>query len=95
MIFSVSDKEVICVRVHSNSIARSKYYGEITKGMNFNCPVTGTSESIAPNDNNLELNMIAYTFSKIDSNLNFNSSSAIVNSLPPSLWFLFTGDQGN
>ena len=42
--------------------------------MNFNCPVAETSESIEPNDNNLELNAIAYTFSKIDSNLNLNSS---------------------
>ena len=42
--------------------------------MNFNCPVVETSESIEPNDNNLELNAIAYTFFKIDSSLNFNSS---------------------
>ena len=41
--------------------------------MNFNCPVAKTSESIGANDNNLELNVIAYTFSKIDSNLNFNT----------------------
>ena len=48
-----------------HGIARSKYkyYGAITKQMNFNCPVTETSESIEPNDNNLELNAIAYTFS--------------------------------
>ena len=44
--------------------------------MNFNCPVAETSESIEPNDNNLELNAIAYTFSKIDSNLNFNTEYA-------------------
>ena len=44
--------------------------------MNFNCPVTETSESIEPNDNNLELNVTAYTFSKIDSNLNFNTEYA-------------------
>ena len=54
--------------------------------MNFNCPIAETSESMEPNDNNLELNAIAYTFSKIDSNLNFTLSmrvpSAIVNSLP-------------
>ena len=61
-----------------NRIARSKYYsyGAITKRMNFNCPVAETSESIEPNDNNLELNAIAYTFSKIDSNLNFNTEYA-------------------
>ena len=44
--------------------------------MNFNCPVAETSESIESNDNNLELNAIAYTFSKIDSNLNFNTEYA-------------------
>ena len=76
MISSVSKEEVICVRVHSRShgVTRSKYYGAITKRMNFNCPVAETNESIEPNDNNLELNAIAYTFSKIDSNPNFNSS---------------------
>ena len=88
MVSSVSKEEFFCIRVHSHGIARSKYYGAITKRMNFNCPVAETSESIEPNDNNLELNAIAYTFSKIDSNLNFNTSlsmrvpSAIVNSLP-------------
>ena len=30
--------------------------------MNFNYPVVETSESIEPNDNDLELNAIAYTF---------------------------------
>ena len=58
--------------MHSHGIAQSKYYGAITKRMNFNCPVAETSEGIEPNDNNLELNAIAYIFSKIDSNLNFN-----------------------
>ena len=42
--------------------------------MNLNCPVAETSSSIEPNDNNLELNAIPYTFFKIDSNLNFNNS---------------------
>ena len=47
----------------------------MTKQMNFNWPFAETSESIEPiNDNHLELNAIAYTFSKIDSNLNFNNS---------------------
>ena len=32
--------------------------------MNFSYPVE-TSESIEPNDNNLEVNAIGYTFSKI------------------------------
>ena len=44
--------------------------------MNFSWPVAETSESIEPNDSNLELNAIAYTFSKIDSNLNFNTEYA-------------------
>ena len=74
MISSVAKEEVICVRVHSDGIARSKYYGAITKQINFNCPIAETSSSIEPNDNNLELNAIAYTFSKINSNLNFNNS---------------------
>ena len=43
--------------------------------------------------------MIAYTFSKIDSNPNFNLlltvPSAIVNSLPPSLWFPLRDERGN
>ena len=34
------------------------------------------TESIEPNDNDLELNTIAYTFSKIDSSLNFNTEYA-------------------
>ena len=74
----LSKEEVFCIHVHSHRIARSKYYsyGAITKRMNFNCPVAETSESIEPNDNNLELNAIAYTFSKIDSNLNFNTEYA-------------------
>ena len=75
MISSVSKEEVLtCVRVQSHGITRSKYYGAITKRMNFNCPVTETSSNLEPNDNNVELNAIAYTFSKIDSNLNFNNS---------------------
>ena len=44
--------------------------------MNVNCPVAETSESIEPNDNDLQLNAIAYTFSKIESNLNFNTEYA-------------------
>ena len=75
MISSVSKEEVLtCVRVHSHGITRSKYYGTITKRMNFNCPVAETSSSIEPNGNNFEPNAFAYTFSKIDSNLNFNNS---------------------
>ena len=43
--------------------------------MNVNCPVAETSENIEPNDNDLQLNAIAYTFSKIESNLNFNGET--------------------
>ena len=43
-----------------HGIARNKYYGAITKRMNFNYPVVETSDSIEPNDN--DLNAIAYTF---------------------------------
>ena len=64
-ISSVTKEEVICVRVHSYRIAQNKYYGAITKRMNSNYPVVETSESIEPNDNDLELNAIAYTFSNI------------------------------
>ena len=75
MISSVSKEEVLtCVRVHSHGITPSKYYGAITKRMNFICPVAEISSSIEPKDNNLEVNAITYTFSKIDSNLNFNNS---------------------
>ena len=76
MIFYGQRKKFFCIHVHSHGIARSKYYGAITKRMNFNCPVAETSESIEPNDNNLVLNAVAYTFSKIDSNLNFNTEYA-------------------
>ena len=54
MISSVSKVEVICVCVHSHGIARNKYYGAITKQMNFDCPVVETSESIERNVNDLE-----------------------------------------
>ena len=62
--FSVSKDVYVCV--HSHRIARSKYYGVITKKwINFNCAVVETSESTEPSNNALELNAIAYTFSKI------------------------------
>ena len=64
MVSSDSKEEVIYVRDHSHGIARNKSYGAITKRMKFNCPVVETSESIKPNDNNLELNAIAHAFSK-------------------------------
>ena len=46
-------------------ITRNKYYGVITKRMNLNCPIVVTSESVAPNVNDLELNAVPYAFSKI------------------------------
>ena len=59
-------KEDVYVCVHSHRIAWSKYYGVITKKwINFNCTVVETSESTEPSNNALELNAIAYTFSKI------------------------------
>ena len=67
-------KNILCLKgrsylrsrpIHWHGIARNKYYGVITERMNFNYPVVETSDSIEPNDNDLELNAIAYTFSKI------------------------------
>ena len=92
MISTVSKEEVICVCIHSHGIAQNKYYSAITKRINFNCPIAETSESIELSDNNSELNAIAYTFSKIDSNLNFNNSFgdcellASVSLVPPPRW---------
>ena len=54
--------------------------------MNFNCPVAETIESIEPNDNNLELNVIAYTFLRSIPTWTVTAPSAIVNSLHLSLW---------
>ena len=84
---SASKQGVICIRVpHSHEIARNKYYGAITKRMNFDCPVVETCESIEPNVEDLELNAIAYTFSNIfEPELKQFGPSSIVISLPPSL----------
>ena len=49
--------------LYSDWIARSKYYHQANE---FQLPpVVETSESIEPNDTDLELNAIGYTFSKI------------------------------
>ena len=61
-ISSVPKEEVIYVRAHSHKIAWNKFYGAVTKQLNFNCPIIETSESIEPNDQDLELNAITYTF---------------------------------
>ena len=64
-------KDILCLKARSYlrsrplGITRNKYYGAITQRMNFDCPVTEPSESIEPNINDLELNAIAYSFSKI------------------------------
>ena len=62
---SSSWKTSICL--HSHGMAWNKYYDVITKWMNFNCPVIETSESIEPNDNDFELNVIAYISKDIPS----------------------------
>ena len=72
--------DILCLKgrsyLRSRPLARNRTKQilrcNITKRMNFNCPVAETNERIEPNDNNLELNAIAYTFSKIDFNPNFN-----------------------
>ena len=46
---------------HSPGITRNKYYGVTTKRKKFNCPVVETNGSSEPNDNDLELNAIAYS----------------------------------
>ena len=61
-------RDILCLKrrsclpppaLYSDWIPWSKYYGGITT------PVVETSESIEPNDTNLEVNAIGYTFSKI------------------------------
>ena len=83
----VSKEEVVYVCVHSHGTEQNKTtYGVATKRMNFICPVIETSKSIEPNDNNLELNMIAYTFSKIfQPEIKQFLRRVIVNYLPTSI----------
>ena len=59
---SVSKKDVVYLRLH---FTETEHYGGITKRMNFNNPVVETSESIEPNDTNLEVNAIGYTISSL------------------------------
>ena len=54
-------KDILCLkgsylrsRPLERRIARNKYYGAITKRMNFKYPYVVTSESIEPNGNDLE-----------------------------------------
>ena len=58
---SVSKEVVVYVHEHLHRITRNKYY--LPKQMDFICPVIETSENVEPNDNDLELNAIVYTFS--------------------------------
>jgi len=51
---SVSKEEVVDVHLHSHRTAQNKYYGVISKRMNFNCPIVETSDSTDSNDD-LEL----------------------------------------
>ena len=54
------------------------------------------ARKIEPNYNELKLNAIAYTFSKIfQLELTLNSSFAMVNSLSPSFWFPLRGQRVN
>ena len=54
-----------CVIQTEPSTKKILNYGGVTKRMSFNCPCRWTSERIEPNDNDLELKAIGYTFSKI------------------------------
>ena len=54
-----------CVIQTESSTQQILNYGGTTKRINFNFPRRWTSESIEPNDNDLELKAIGYTFSKI------------------------------
>ena len=53
--------------LYSDWIARSKYYGDVESPRKWTSttPVVETSERIEPNNTDLELNAIGYTFSKI------------------------------
>ena len=64
---SVSKEEVVYLRLHFTET--KSHDGNITvespSEWTSTTPVVETSESIAPNDTNLEVNAIGYTFSKI------------------------------
>ena len=58
-------RDILCLKRRSCLPPPALYSGGITKQMNFNYRAVETSESIEPNDTNLEVNAIGYTFSKI------------------------------
>ena len=65
---SVSKEEVVYLRLHffqTESHKANIMVDSPGKQMNFHSPVVETSESIEPNDANVEVNAIGYTFSKI------------------------------
>ena len=64
---SVSKEEVVYLRLHFTETKShdSNITVESPSEWTSTTPVVETIESIAPNDTNLELNAIGYTFSKI------------------------------
>ena len=86
-------KDILCIKRRSHLCLRPSYgteqnktYGVATKRMNFICPVIETSRSIEPNDNDFDLNTIAYTFSKIfQPEIKQVLRRVIVNYLPTSI----------
>ena len=65
---SVSKEEVVYLRLHFTHTAESHEANiavELPSEWTSTTHVVETSESIEPNDNNVEVNVIGYTFSKI------------------------------
>ena len=62
---SVSKEEVVYLRQHLTQTHEANIMVESPSKWTSANPVVETSESIEPNDTDLELNAIGYTFSKI------------------------------
>ena len=64
---SNSEEEEVYLRLHFTQTAESHeaITVELPSEWTSTTPVVETSESIEPNDNNVEVNAIGYTFSKI------------------------------
>ena len=66
---SVSKEEVVYLRLHFTQQTAESHEAniavELPSEWTSTTPVVETSESIVPNDNNVEVNAISYTFSKI------------------------------
>ncbi len=65
---SVSKEEVVYLRLHftqTESHEANRITVELPSEWTSTTPVVETSESIEPNDTNVEVNAIGYTFSKI------------------------------